>query len=301
MTAFAELQRCSFAGTEFFVEEMQIRGGLRNHTHEYPHVPGGNNELLGRKLYTISIKARFGSGSEQYPDAAVSERLKTLRESFEQGVIDDLVLPTIGTIQAHAVDWSQMLAAGHGNGETAEFEFIEDSIADNLASTVTTSTTNVTSKYGALLIAVDAAGFDLSFFSELSALIAQLKSYRDQFDLYAELIATKAEQLANHIRELNEAIELDPAEFFAVVEAMQDIGVAADALAHDALSRVSPVQFFETPMQMTVAQIGTLLYGDNSHNAEILNLNAIEDAFAIPANTIIAYYAIPTPFGALAA
>ena len=128
-----------------------------------------------------------------------------------------------------------------------------------------------------------------------------MQAYRDQFDLYAELIATKAEQIANHIRVLNEAIELDPAEFFAVVEAMQEIGVAADQLAHDALSRVSPIQFFETPIQMTIAQIGMQLYGDNTHNAELLNLNAIEDAFAIPANTIIAYYAIPTPFGLLAA
>jgi prophage DNA circulation protein len=301
MVAFAELQRCAFGGTEFFVEEMEIKGGLRNHTHEYPHVPGGNNELLGRQLYRISIKARFGAGSAEYPDQAVSERLATLRELFEQGVVEDLILPTIGTIQAHALEWSQTLEQNHGNGERAMFEFIEDSLDATVTQTAKSNSTNVVDKFDTLMLAVDDSGFDVSFFDALKALVEQLAAYRDQVDLYAELIATKAEQIADMIRTLNEAIELDGAEFYAVVEAMQDVGVAADQLAKDALSQVAPLAYFETPIEMTIAEIGVRIYGDTSHNVDLLKLNAIDDAFAVPANTTIVYYAFPTPVGALAA
>lgn len=301
MVAFAELQRCSFAGTEFLVERMEIKGGLRSHSHEYPHVPGGNNELLGRKLYTISVEGRVGAGSRDYPDEPVSIIWATLRESFEQGVVDSLVLPTIGTIQAHAVDWSQVLEQGHGNGEKVTIEFIEDSTDENVAQAAKTTSSDVAGKFGELELAIDATGFDGSFFDQLKALVEQLAAYRDQVDLYAEVIATKAEQIADMIRTLNEAIELDGAEFYAVVEAMQDVGVAADKLAKDALSQVAPLAFFVTPIEMSISEIGIRIYGDTSHNVDLLKLNALDDAFAVPANTTIVYYAFPTPVGALAA
>lgn len=298
---FDGLPQVTFAGTPMLVTRMSIKGGMRNHLHEYPHVPGGNNERMGRKPYTISIDCVFVTGVDEY-EGLWPDGLRTLRETCEAEVVDDLVLPTIGTIQAHATDWEQELSNKIRNGETAHFEFIEDSTEEALSQTVLSVTyTNVSGAYGALVLVANDNGFSLDIFGQIAALVAELQAYRDQVDLYADRIAAKAEQLAQALRDLDELDDFDDAALWEVVAAMQSLGVAADNLARDALAKLAPLATYTVPIEMSVSEVSTRIYGDTSHAVELMNLNGLDDALAIPGGTDLIYYAIPTPFGAIAA
>jgi len=57
--AFENLRKTAFDGIEFPIESIKVKGGLRFHVHEYPHVPGGDAEKLGRRLYEIEIVGNF--------------------------------------------------------------------------------------------------------------------------------------------------------------------------------------------------------------------------------------------------
>ena len=61
MAAFDELQPTSFNDIAFAISSLTITGGLRKHTHEYPHANGGDQEKLGRLLYVFEMDAIFST------------------------------------------------------------------------------------------------------------------------------------------------------------------------------------------------------------------------------------------------
>ncbi len=97
MAAFDALLRASFLDYPFPVQDIDVKGGLRDHVHEYPHAPGGAPEKLGRKLYEFTFTCPFLTGLRGYPKLW-PETLATLRIFFEGQNTGDLVVPTIGTI-----------------------------------------------------------------------------------------------------------------------------------------------------------------------------------------------------------
>src|SRR5438105_4964362 len=133
---FDTLQRASFGGAEFPVESVSIVGGLRDHIHEYPHSQGGAPEKMGRKLYTIRMKAVFQTKFKLYP-GLYPNTLNFLRKMFEEQSSADLVVPTIGTMTAYCRNWTQEMEWRIRNGEKADFEFVEDLAQDFLVTDLT--------------------------------------------------------------------------------------------------------------------------------------------------------------------
>ena len=66
---FHTLAKHSFVGIPFRVENVTIRGGIREHVHEYGRLPGGVAELLGRRLYEFEYDAVFATNDAEFPDA----------------------------------------------------------------------------------------------------------------------------------------------------------------------------------------------------------------------------------------
>ena len=147
--AFDTLQRASFQGIEFPITSMTLKGGIRDHIHEYPHAAGGAPEKLGRKLYEVSMQANFQSTFRAYPRLWPSA-LSKLRKIFEQQTTGDLVIPTIGTIQAYARNWTQQMEAKIRSGETATFEFVEDQGSEDLAAGINDVTDSLQTRFGTI-------------------------------------------------------------------------------------------------------------------------------------------------------
>lgn len=289
MPAFAELQPASFDFIPFFVRSVEVKGGMREAIHEYPHQPAGRNEKLGRKLYTIEMRAEFSTNLAAFPTAWPND-LSDLRDRFEQGVTSDLVIPTIGTIKAFCVDWSQTMAAGRNDGEAAMFVFREDEAEDLLSNEVAqTRYQYIAAALDRVREEADAAGLD-DLVSGIEGLAADISAIGDGVELYADSVASKVDQLTGACQLIDETIkDLDKPQHHKVGEALRDLTVASIQLS-ETIVRRNPVSTFTTTATMAVSDLARLLYGSAERAVEILKLNPIRDAFAIPAGTSLRVY-----------
>ena len=313
MAFFDHVQRCSFAGVEFPVQGIDVNGGLRDHVHEFPHADGGAPEKLGRKLYTIRIRAIFDEGiGLLYPDL-YPDSLWKLRTLFESGLTDDLVLPNLGTIKAYARNWPQRWDAAVRSGETAEFEFGEDPHVTNIgvfnletvpdAATMFVQLDHLNQEAAAsqlrhadhLASLPPGGSLDLSqcsiinpsllssFSSSFSALIA----LRDAETLYGTLLEAKVESVVRGAELLDSAIT---SPFDAhLLYAIQDMVQSAQWFEKNARSTTAPIKNYVVPRYMSVSAIAVAIYGDTSRAMELLQMNPIEDAYRVAPQTVIAY------------
>lgn len=292
MPAFDELQRASFDFIDFAAESCTVKGGLRDHVHEYPHQPGGKVEKLGRKLYTIEFSANFSTNTPLYPNAWPGD-LADLFDRFEQGVTSDLTIPTIGTIRAYCVDWDRKWQAKRRDGETTTFTFREDSENVILTDTVAQiQYVSIQPKFDALMLEVDDAGLDKDLFESLGQLAGQVQAMKDQVELQADVLAAKVDHLTTAVNVIDETItELNDPPHWKVLDALHELGAASVALQKDLLRATNPITVFTTVFNMTVSDIARAVYGDASRAIEIMQMNPIRDVFSIPANTQIRVYA----------
>lgn len=291
MPAFAELQPASFGPTPFFVRSVEVKGGLREALHEYPHQPAGRNEKLGRRLYTITMRAEFSTVTPLYPNAWPFD-LFDLRQQFEQGVTDDLVIPTIGTIRAICIDWSQTMTAGRGDGESAVFTFREDEPDDLLSVEIASINFQfVAAAMDRLMEAAELEGLG-DLFSSIEGFAADVAALGDQVELAADSVAAKVDQLTGACQLLDGTLSiLDEPPHHKVAEALRDLTVASIKLSENIVSR-NPISTFTTTASMAVSDIARLLYGSTERAVEILKLNPIRDAFSVPAGTELR---VPSP------
>src|SRR5688572_18453443 len=264
MPAFDELQPASFDGIAYAISRVSVRGGLRDPVHEFPPSPGGKPERLGRKLYTVEMDCIFTTVSQNYPDGWPGD-LSDLRDRFEQGVVSDLVIPTIGVIKAYAVDWSQDWVARNRSGETARFVFREDQDDALLAdSVVSIQYQSIRPKTDALLALAEAEGIE-DLFDSIANLANDIAALQDQVELQGEILAAKVDSLANSCRLLSDtAEELKQPPHHKVLGALHDLGVAAIELNKDILQVLSPTFLFTTPVEMTVDGVARAMYGDTA-------------------------------------
>lgn len=289
-TPFSELQIASFDRIRFVTTRVAIKGGLRDHVHEFPHSPGGKPERLGRKLYTIEMDAHFSVNTPDYPNAWPVD-LAELRERFEQQKVRTLVIPTIGAIQAYAFDWDQEWTTKNNSGEACRFVFREDQDDAALASSVVSIQYQSLRPKAAALVALAEAEDIGDFFESVADLANSITTLQDQADLQGELLASKVESLANTCRQLNDSVKaLQEPPHYKVRDALADLGVAAINLHEDLLQTLSPTFLFTTAAEMTILGVARAMYGTTEKAMELLKLNPIEDAFLIPANTTIRGY-----------
>ncbi len=289
--AFDSLQRASFDGIEFPVMEMTVSGGIRDHVHEYPHSPGGAPEKLGRKLYTFKITAPFLQGLKKYPKLW-PEGATFLRQSFDQEISADLVIPTLGTITAYALNWSEKTSSHLRSGVMVDMEFREDDSNEYLSGElVTTSQADVASNVTNLVLELKLAGMKDDLFTSIQNAANQIIALKDQAERYANVIAAKADGLSRLCQEADEALQpLNNPAMWRVLQSLHNLWASSNELNKDVLNLAQPTQLFTTTATMSVVTVSTILYGDSSQAVNLMRQNALSDPLSIPSGTSLLYY-----------
>jgi prophage DNA circulation protein len=287
-TAHDRIQKAAFDGIKFPISSMDLSCGIRDHVHEYPHVDGGDPELLGRKLYTVKMKALFHRTFLAYPNL-YPDKLNELRAKWEASTVAGLVIPTIGEMQCYCVNWSQKLEAKIRSGQSVELEFREKTAA---AVTNFFEVKQLSATYDAPMLELDAIKPPnaLSLFSDLQAAVNSVTAYLDTAQMYGNLLESKLLQLKGILDEFHRLDGMDKAENYHVWNALQNIGTTCNVMLENVQNKAGGISEWTLPSDMSAAAISTALYGDATHAMDILQLNPIEDAFNVPAGYTVRYY-----------
>jgi hypothetical protein len=266
---------------------------LRDHVHEFPHAAGGAPEKLGRKLYEIEVTAKFSSNLiDQSLIYLWPLQLNQLAKVFERQDTQDLQLPSIGVIKAYCYNWNRTLSAAFLNGEDVSLSFREDKSKDFLVEkALQGAVTGVFDKNTALQLEADIISPKPDIFDQINAAANKVKEFLEAGDLYGQLLAARIQTLVQlieyadrHLDALNEPTNVE------VLEALHDLWAATVDLAEDIMGKGIQLQVWTVPSLMTSADISTAIFGDTSHAVDVMNLNALEDPYAVPAGTEIKYY-----------
>lgn len=294
--------KASFAGIPFLYTEVRVKGGLRNASHEFPHAPGEEFEKLGRKAYRVSFKALFhdipGSAmNANYPDA-YPVNIRKLREIFELGKTEDLVIPTIGTIKAFAPDWEQTFRTAVLTGETMDMEFLEDQDAATLVGLVTEfgspqAVFVANDNLQALAAIADFKSVETAgVMQRINDAVVAVEGVFGRADAASQIVAAKIQQVTTLCQYADAQLSdfQDPMNY-EVITAMKDLYLSSRDLAENVTQSQAELRSKTTPKLMSIQQVSQWLFGATDRAAEILQLNAFEDAFAIPAGTTVKYVA----------
>lgn len=308
---FDRVRRASFDLVEFPVNSIEIVGGLRDHIHEFPHADGGIPEKLGRKLYVMKLHAVFDEGITSYPDN-YPHSLALLRSSFEAGTTATLVIPQLGGIKAYCRSWPQKWNWQVRSGEEADFEFVEDDEITDLDVFTSTapSVPTMSQQLESFNLAAEAqqirlaaqqaitlpsAPLNLSLASPVSrSLIDSVRSAfnavmvaRDQEELAFIILEQKLASASQAISQLDRAIT-SPLDL-RLMEAARDMQTTVRSIQTNAKNTIASIKTFRVPRLMSVTEVSRILFGDTTHAMDILQMNAIENAFAIPAGFTLRY------------
>lgn len=293
MSAADSFQRASFAGFDFPVSHISVRGGQRHHVHEYPHSPGGAPEKLGRKLYTIDFTVPMHNTIARYPDA-YPDQLGRLMLIFEGGKTKSLVVPTLGSIQAFPIDWTRDFDSKRLSGEDCKFTFLEDSgEAFSIAEIIKVSAESFLSAGDNFKIQTDALlPLKVPLFDAIFAAVGQLTAIADQVELFASTIEAKTRGIASLCQQADHAVSiLNQPVNYKMLDALHDVWSSANTLNKNVLKQAKPTQLFTVTANMPISQVAAALYGDSSRAIELLQMNSVNDAFSIPKGTILKAYA----------
>lgn len=289
----SQLGRLSFAGITIPYQRIQVRGGGRSHAHEYPKVPGGLAEKLGRKLYEISVTARIDEGISRagyYSGRNLIASADALMALFESQVTDALYLPNIGEIQAFATTWSRDLDVKIRSGELFEIQFSEDGDAASLIANTLhiTSPTTIAQHLGAVEQRAPTPMPDL--LQSLVNAVNSVLAYRDQADMWQTVFAAKIEGLLALCREIDDGLsEINDPLNHELLESLQNLWAAIRSAGAQARFETEMGTFI-TPRDMDCAAISIAIWGDTAHARDVLSLNALEDPYNVPAGTTVKFF-----------
>lgn len=284
--------QASFAGVAFPYTKIGIHGALNYHLHTYLHRPGGEIESLGRKPYEFTFHCEFHTSMRAWT-RAYPELLATLIDLFESEVTANLVVPNVGTVRAKAIKWPRNLSAKIRSGESVEFVFLEDSQNQLVTTSVPAfSMAAVPIQAAVLSDVVSARGLDPGLLDALLNAVAELTAARDQAELMGALVAQQAERVMSACAILESLALFNDPMNWPVLDALRDVWASAYAVDLDALQHSLPLDSYFVPRTMTVSEVSIAVYNDTSHALELLQLNAFDDALAIPPGAIVKHYAV---------
>lgn len=302
MAAFDRLRGWQFGPTKFPVGAYKVRGGIRDHVHEYPHAPGGAPEKLGRKLYEVHASTLFISPEALTPDIRAKYPnlfpgdIQTLRAAFENQLTLPLTIPTIGTIDAYAYEWEEQKSANDHSGLVVDITWREDQDRANLADVFTVDFGGIAPKLdtlNAVRAQVYAGRPEPSLWEQINAIALQVLAIKDSGDLYGSLVAAKISGFASLLRQADQQIvELNHPDNQDLTEALHDLWSSAVDLQNDIRQTRGTLREFTVPFQMAIGDVSTAIFGDSSHAVDIMQLNPIEDPLEIPAGMILRYFPI---------
>lgn len=284
------LPRASFQGLEFPIETQRVRGGARIYMHEFPHTPAGALEKLGRKPYEIEMVANFQTTFRKWP-GLWPKRLADLRDLFEAEASDWLVIPTIGKMWCQCIDWDQDWTAKVLSGEKANFKFIEDQQDQFAVQELVKVTIDSLPAQGQRMKELAATlPSKPSIFDQVLDAVNGVMGVIDQANAYGGVVEGKILALSALCKEADQRIELQSAVNHQILDALHDLWASANTLLTDTQRTGGKLVHFRVPALMSVADVAQLVYKDTSRAVEILTLNPIDDAFAIPRGTDLKIY-----------
>jgi prophage DNA circulation protein len=305
MPIFDQLQRASFDGVAFPVEEVEVEGTLRDHVHEYPHSPGGAPEKEGRRLYVVRMQASFLDIWKDYP-GLWPDGLARIRAKYEGEKSGDLLIPTIGTITAYITSFRQRMVARQRSGEKVELAFREDQsnqfLADALTAEVGASLAlkaqRLRLEVGSLdeslprgMLPPEGAPSPGSIFDTINDAVNAVLAIRDQAELAGNLLEQRLLWLAGICDEADKTLLfLQNPINHRVTDALHELWDSALTLSSDLQGKRSPMATYVVPLTMAVGDISRALYGDASRGVELMQLNPLDDPFRVPAGTTLKYY-----------
>lgn len=292
MAYFDQLGKASFDGITFPVERVSIKGGLRDHVHEYPHTAGGAPEKLGRRLYTFRLTCTFDEGMIRAYPGLYPDNLEKLFALWEQEKSSALILPTLGAVTAYCFDWSKEMVWSLRSGERVELEFREDQsrlfLIDAMLAAAATALPDLDT---AFQLEADTLDPKPSIFEAISDAVNAVRGVRDQADLASNLLESKLLAIAALCSEADRSVrELQDPLNYRILEALKQIWAAASQGVSDLAGRRSPLRSYTTPTRMSIADVSLRVFGSTDRSMEILQINSVEDAFDIPAGTTLKYY-----------
>lgn len=299
MPVYSTFQKAQFGPIAFPYTQINIKGGLRHHVHEFPHAPGGQVEKMGRKVYTIRFRIPLhdvpGSNLERDFPQLFPNRLVNLLAIFDREKTLDLVLPNLGTMKCVATDWDGTADMTEAlSGETWNVEFTEDEERASLVKDIP--------QYGiqAMQDAADdlwakakAAYFGVKppgLFQQINDAVALVDGALGTADAYSRLVSAKIEAVADLCGKADREIDAlqDPMNH-QLVEALKNVWANAVDLRENLPGTTAKIEIFRVPKTMDIGQVSTRLFGTSERGMDLLQLNAIEDAFAIKAGTELQY------------
>lgn len=290
------LARFSFGGHAVPVESWSIVGGIRDHVHEYSHQDGGDPEKLGRSLYTVRAMLNMQSTFALYPDLWPST-LSTLVSIWESGATEELVVPSVGPIQAYAKGWTREWTYKLRSGEKVNVEFREDKSNLPRALFISGTSPNALDTSASAVEAAKARANGLTqgdqdLLTSLQSLVNAIVGIRDTAFLEGNLIIQRCSQLIALCQQIDALPSLQDPTNVALMRALHDLWLQAQAFANDAQGKNQVLQVWIVPVEMSIARISTAIFGDATHVSDLLALNsgAFNDPQRIRAGTEIAYY-----------
>jgi hypothetical protein len=290
MAYLDDLKSFSFGGFDWPYQRMQVQCVLRDHVHEYPHVPGGAAEKQARKLYDIRVTSQFdesiGRNGGKFAGRNLLSDVGTLQEWFELGATLPLYIPNMGAIQAYIREFSRTLDVTNRSGEALELNFREDLGEEFSVATRLEFAGGVTAT---LLGDLEMLSPDPkpNIFQQITEAVNSLIAFRDTAQMWAGLVEAKILGLRALFEEADRTLDLfnDP-ENWPLLEALKALWASIEEFAETALG-IDEFQTYTLPQQMTADEVSEALYSDTIHATDILNWNALPDPYNIPAGTSV--------------
>jgi hypothetical protein len=283
-------QVASWNEVPFVIDSMEIIGSSRHHVHKYPHQNGGDLEKLGRELYLVRMHALFDEGFTKAPYRNnYPKNIEAIMSYAEQGLTANLVTPQAGTIKAYCTDWPRKWSADRRSGESMDLTFIEDQDIvdlDVFSSQPTFATIeelhNVVVNFQYLDPSVDQ-----NLFAKLRTAVNSVLAVRDQIELQLSLLEAKILTVEQLITQIDNAITTPIA--YPLVNACIALYNAHVKLANDVTQNQLAVRTYVVPRLMTIMDVARAIFGRTDKAFDILQLNAVNDALAIPLGTELKY------------
>jgi len=293
MSPFDELQPASFAGLGFAVTRWSVKGGYRHHLHEYPGSPGGQDEGIGRRSYTVEYDAVFSANDPVHGPLAFTDTLNQIRILFEKGEIGPLVVPHLGTIDARCIDWDEQADPTRmRDGIRMKMSFLEISEEElSIDDVIQTTSSSLFNKIELVMAAI--APLELEepdLFESIEGAMNEVQGVLDQVELAGDQLGAKIAGVTSKIQQIEaSASELGDPDNFAVGRALRDLGATLISSGEKVAAVIAPTTSYVTTSEMSVTEVSIVVFGDTSHAVDILqsNRSVIDDAFAIPEGTTL--------------
>lgn len=288
MPSFPNPKVGRFGDISFPVRSCSARFALKEHVHKYIHTKGGDAELMKRDPYEITMTIPFIDGFKSYPNLFTSGvgKFRALAEEQERL---PLTVPALGTFKAaYAFEFAQDYEAKLTNGVLVNVRFREDNSEDfTPAKLVAVAAANLTQGLASLEgLAPNPSPFILD---SIFAAARELQGLRDGALLELAFYLGKVDALLSLLDEADRTLDTlkDPAEA-ELIDAFKNLWDSTIATGESILE-INDVRTFVTPRRMTCGEIGAQVYGSAARGGELLQLNALDDPFNVPAGFTIRY------------